>query len=85
MNNNVLKRVPLPAVVLVTVLLPSHVQAGQKPLRPAVVEAAQPIPAAALPGKVKTSYTSEDGACTTVRKKLWIETGWVVRRVTSCR
>ena len=31
------------------------------------------------------TYASADPGCTTGRKRLWTEAGWMVRRVTSCR
>ena len=34
---------------------------------------------------LSAAYASADAACTTGRRRLWTEAGWVVRRVTSCR
>jgi invasion protein IalB len=85
LNRIVLKRAPIAAFALLTMALPSEAQtaraAGQKPLLPALAQTAKQ-PAAGLG---RAAYTSADVACTTGRKRLWTETGWMVRRVTSCR
>jgi invasion protein IalB len=88
LNRIVLKRAPVAALALLTMALPSEAQtaraAGQKPPLPALAQTAKQPPAAAA-RLGRAAYTSADVACTTGRKRLWTETGWMVRRVTSCR
>ena len=92
MNKVVLKWVPLPAiVVLLLALSPSQAETPRlRPQKPAQAVAAQKVkpvpPAAALrTPPAGLAYASADPGCTTARKRLWTEAGWMVRRVTSCR
>jgi hypothetical protein len=92
LNKIVLKRArPAAFAALFMLALPSQAQtdrpAGQKPDGAALAATARQTPAAVAPDMagVRDAYTSADAACTTGRKRLWTETGWIVRRVTSCR
>ena len=62
---------------------------GQKAPSAPLAHTGGPAGAAAAPrmAPLKTTYASAsaDSACTTGRKKLWTDAGWIVRRVTSCR
>ena len=92
LNKFVLKWASLPAVAAVLIIMsPSAAQtsrpAAQKPARAASAPAVKPALAAAgaRAAPVSTAYASADPTCTTGRKRLWTDAGWVVRRVTSCR
>ena len=99
MNKAVLKWVPLPAIAaLLLALSPSEAQTArskaQKPARAAVAQKAKPqpkpepkpvLPAARRTPPAAVTYASVDPGCTTGRRRLWTEAGWMVRRVTSCR
>ena len=98
MNKVVLKWAPLPAIAaLLLALSPSQAETprskAQKPARAAVAQkakpaASKPVSTAAVrrtPTAAGVTYASADPGCTTGRKRLWTEAGWMVRRVTSCR
>jgi hypothetical protein len=92
LNKIVLRRARLSAVAaLLMTALPSQAQtarpAGQKPAGAALAQTARQAPAPAAPrmARVSAAYASADLACTTGRKRLWTEAGWIVRRITACR
>lgn len=91
MNKSVLNWALLPAIaVLLLALSPAEARAprtkAQKPARAVLAQKAKPVPAAARRAPaIAGAYASSDPGCTTGRRRLWTEAGWMVRRVTSCR
>jgi hypothetical protein len=87
LNRIVLNQAPLAIiaalllVVMPSVTRPAHA-ADQKPPSATEAQTARQPAAASVP---RAAYASADLACTTGRKRLWTEAGWMVRRVTSCR
>jgi hypothetical protein len=63
------------------IVLSPQAQSSPKAQRPERVTAA----AAPAMAPVRAAYASAEAGCTTGRKRFWIDSGWVVRRVTSCR
>jgi hypothetical protein len=54
------------------------------------VQNARPAPKAAKPPAAPSqgatsAYTSAERGCGVVRRRLWTEAGWIVRRVAACR
>jgi hypothetical protein len=86
LNKIVPKWAPAPMLAaLALAVSPSAAQTprDKEPSRPAATQAAQ-APAVPL-GPAASAYASGGATCTTARKRLWTEAGWIVRRVASCR
>ena len=84
MNGIVLRRAiaPVAAALLVPLLTAQPVQAAPvKSPRAAYAQA----PAHEGAGTAGAGSAPGDVACAKARKKLWTESGWIVRRVTLCR
>ena len=87
MNKIVLKWGALPPVIALLMMASSaEAQTSSKPARPALAQKAQSVPAAVARRAASASavYASADPTCTTGRRRLWTDAGWIVRRVTSC-
>ena len=83
MNRIVLKWAPIPLTAAVLMVAsPSYAKSGQELSRTPVAQGASAkttVPPAVAP---KAAYAS--AGCTTVRRRLWTDAGWIVRRVTLC-
>jgi len=58
--------------------------------RPAVQQARPPAakatkPVASSSAGTASAYASAEPGCGVVRRRLWTEAGWIVRRVAACR
>ena len=88
LNKFVLLRCLPAAFTLLVALSPCQGQTArapaQKGARPAVAQGTKPA-TPARSAAPRSAYTSADGLCQTGRRRLWTESGWLVRRVTSCR
>jgi hypothetical protein len=88
LNRIVLKWAPLAlAAALVSMASASQAEslrAGAKePVRAALTQSAKA--AAGQPvASPRAAYASAEPACTTGRKRLWTDSGWIVRRITTC-
>ena len=84
LNGIVLRRAiaPVAAALLVPLLAaqPSDAAAA-KGTRAAYAQAPAPVGA----GTAGSASTHGEAICAKARKKLWTESGWIVRRVTLCR
>lgn len=79
MNRIVLKWAPIPLTAALLMLASPSLAQGAK--KPADAPVAQTAKSKAAP---RAAYASADAVCTTGRRKLWTEAGWIVRRVTLC-
>lgn len=57
----------------------------QKGVNPALAQNAKTTPAPARSAVSASAYASADSTCQRARRRLWTETGWIVRRVPLCR
>jgi hypothetical protein len=89
LNRNVLKWALLPALAVLLAINSLAEAQTTRPTPETPGQATQGKPttlaAAGRDPALKARYASADSACTTGRRRLWTESGWVVRRVTSCR
>ena len=85
--NKIVFRWALLCLVLSLGAFPVHAESSRsEAAKPGQAATSQAVPEAVRrDAAVSAAYASSDAACTTGRRRLWTETGWVVRRVTSCR